>query len=150
MAEGKTTAKKRGSGSRGKRKGGARVNGGANKDSPSDRIISAMASLADAAASEGLAPWNPGRLRSAPRNGLTGRRYKGIFNLMNIFLYGRMSGYSDSRFIPIGSLNALAKLIIVVSNGISSIGPDSTLPSRFSTAAGSLTPRSTLPVTSLQ
>lgn len=119
MANGKANAKRRGGGARGKRKSGARVNANAsgsanasaNKASPSERIVSAMAGVADAAASEGVSPWNPGRLRSAPRNGLTGRRYRGIFNLVNIFLYGRASGYSDSRFIPIGSLKTLAKEI---------------------------------------
>lgn len=84
-------------------------NGKGKRNAPADRILDVMSRVADIAVSEGVAPWNPGRLTSLPRNGISGRHYKGAVNLLHIFLYGRMHGFADSRFVPIGALKAIAK-----------------------------------------
>lgn len=78
-------------------------------NTPADRILDVMSRVADIAISDGVAPWNPGRLTSLPRNGVSGRHYTGAVNLLHIFLYARMHGFTDSRFVPIGALKAIAK-----------------------------------------
>ena len=84
---------------------------GNDKSGVFETLLEGMYRVKEFALTNSVEPWAVGRLTAAPCNGLTGVSYSGLFNRMQLMLASARQGYSDSRFVPLGSLKKISKKI---------------------------------------